>query len=115
VQAQAGDGAMLIERELASEPMVARLGVGDEALGSARGPLDRTPEAARRPGERDVLGVGLDLRAEAAADVTGDAAHAVARDAEHAREVGRELVHALQLSVDRVASGGGVPGAAGRP
>ena len=114
VHAQAGDAAILIERELASEPMVARLSVGDEALGSARGPLDRAPETASRPGERDVLGIGLDLRAEAAADVTGDAAHAIARDAEDAREVGRELMHALQRGVDRVASGGGVPGGEGR-
>ena len=114
VHAQAGDAAILIERELASEPMVARLSVGDEALGSARGPLDRAPETASRPGERDVLGIGLDLRAKAAADVTGDAAHAIARHAEDAREVGRELMHALQRGVDRVASGGGVPGGEGR-
>src|SRR6476659_4234625 len=98
-----------IECELTAQQMVSRLDVADEPLGPARRPFHRAAESAGRPRERHILRVHLDLRAEAAADVAGDAPYAVGRDAEDAREVRRQLMDALKPRVEGVAAGAGIP------
>ncbi len=107
--AEPDDPAAHVERQLARQDVVARLHVADEPFGSARHPLHRTPEMARRPGQRHVFGIHLDLGAEAAPDVAGDAPYALGRHTEDAREIGRELMHALKPGVERVTAGVGVP------
>ena len=107
--AERDDPARRVERELARQHVVARLHVADEPLGPARDPLHRAAQVARRPRERHVLGIHLDLGAESASDVAGDAPNAFGRHAEDAREIGGELMHALEPGVERVAPGGGVP------
>src|SRR4029450_67428 len=87
----------------ALQHVVARLDVADEALGPGRDPLDRAAETPGRPRHRDVLWIDLDLRAEAAADVTGPAADLFGRDAEDPCEIRRVLMHALKAGVQRVA------------
>ena len=109
MHAEGGDVTARIEGQLTREHVIARLGVAEEAFGPARRPLDRTADAARRPREGGVLGIGLDLRAEATADVGRHAAHALGGDAEDAREVEGQRMHALQRRVKRVALGGSVP------
>jgi tetratricopeptide (TPR) repeat protein len=71
--------------------------------------LGRFAEAARRPREGGVFGIGLDLRAEATTDVARHTAHALGGDAEDAREVEGHCMDALQRRVKRVALRGGVP------
>ena len=68
----------------------------------ARDPLDGAADAPGRPRHRDVFGVDLDLRAEAATDIAGHAADVLGRDAEDTREIRRELMHALKPGVEGV-------------
>src|SRR5207249_4419071 len=98
-----------VERQLAPQQMIPRLDVADEPFGPGRRPLHGATEPPRRPRERHVLRIHLDLRAEAAADVRRDTAHALDRDAQDPREVRRQLVDALKPGVQRVAPGAGVP------
>ena len=85
-----------IEGQLSREHVVARLRVGEEALGTAGNPLDGTAQVSRRPRQGGVFGIGLDLRAEAAPDVGRHAAHLRGRDAEDAGKVEGQGVDALQ-------------------
>ena len=64
------------------------MGVGHEALAALRRPLDRAADLAGGPDADGVLGVGIDLRAEAAAHVRSDHAELRFRYPEH---VGAEV------------------------
>ena len=114
MHAEGSDVTARIEGQLTREHVIARLRVGEEAFGPARRPLERTAEAARRPREGGVFGIGLDLRAEATADVGRHTAHALGGDAQDAREVDGQRMDALQRRVKRVALSGGVPLGEGR-
>ncbi len=70
--------AVLVERKLGERLVVAPVRIRRERLGGAiRGPLHRTRELPGGPGDHHVLGVEIDLRAEAAPDVARDHAHLV--------------------------------------
>ena len=80
VGADIGDGVDLqtenpvvpVEGDLGGGDVIAAVGVGQERLGPVRCPLDDAAGLLRRPEADDLLGIGEDLRAEAAADVGGD-------------------------------------------
>ena len=72
LDAEAEEAAVRIERERAARDVVARLVVGDEALGARRHPAHRAAQPARRPRDDRLLGIVLALVAEAAADVGRD-------------------------------------------
>ena len=76
---QAEDPAVGVGRQLRLGDMVAAMGVGHEALGPLGGPLDRPSELHRGVGAGHLLGIDVDLRAEAAADIRGDHAQLVLR------------------------------------
>ena len=114
MHAEGSDVTARIEGQLTREHVIARLGVAEEAFGPARRPLERPAQAARRPREGGIFGIGLDLRAEATTDVGRHAPHAVDRDAEDAREVEGQRMHALKRRVKRVALCDGVPLGEGR-
>ena len=78
-------------------PVVARRHV----LGARLDPLDRAPEPLREREHERLLGVGLELRAEAAAHVGCDHAQLVLRNAEHSGEDEARDVRDLGGRVER--------------
>ena len=104
VHAHGEELAVLVQRELGLGDVVAAVRVGHERLGALGGPLHRPVHLLRRPGDDDVLGVEVDLRAEAAADVGRDDAHLVLGQAEHEGGHQQPLdVRVLARDVERVA------------
>ena len=84
--------------------VIASVRVGHEGLGALGGPLHRSSDALRRPGDDDLLGVVEDLRAEAAAHVGRDHPELVLRDAHHERTHEQpDHVGILAARVERVA------------
>ncbi len=63
--------------------VVAAMRVRHEAFGALRRPLHRPAHLARRPGDDRLLGIVIDLRAEAAAHVGRHDAQLVLRDVQH--------------------------------
>ena len=75
--------------------------VDDHGLGARLDPLHRPPGEARGLCDRELLGVDVDLRAEAAADVGRDHAHLRLRDAaDRGHERAHEVRH-LRRGVER--------------
>ena len=79
---QRQDAAVAVERERAARAVVAALRVAEEALRALAAPADGAAEGARGVRQGDVFGIGGGARAEAAADIAADDAHALARQAE---------------------------------
>ncbi len=111
VRAHVGDGldlqrqelAVLVERQLGMGDMVAAMRVGLEQFAALGGPLDRTADAARRPGDHGLFVVAEDLAAEAAAHVGGDDAQLVLGDAQHeGRQDQAQHVRVLRRRPQRV-------------
>ena len=95
--------AVLVERQLRLRHVVAAVRVREEGLGALRGPLDRAVQLLRRPGDDGLLGVEVDLGAEAAADVGRDHAHLVLGQPQHERRHEQALdVRVLVRDVERV-------------
>ena len=67
------------------------MGVGEKAFQPCRTPLYRSRDPSCRKHQRGVVGVGLDLHAEAAPDVIGEDAELVRRDFEYT--LGQHLAH----------------------
>ena len=63
--------------------MVAAMGISQERLGALAGPLDAAVDLLGRPGQGHILGVQVDLRAEAATHVGRNHAHLVLGQAQH--------------------------------
>ena len=57
--------------------MIAAVGVGEECLAAAGGPLDRTANLARAPRDEDLFGIVKNFRAKAAAHIRRHHAHLV--------------------------------------
>ena len=66
-----GDGAVVLDADLRLHAVVAGMDVGDEALDAVGDELDRTLEQLRERHRRHLVGIGVDLDAERAADVLG--------------------------------------------
>ena len=99
-----GDGAVLLDADLGLHAMVARMDVGDEALDPVGDEFDGPLEQLRQRHRRHLVGIGVHLDAERAADVLGDDADLVLLQVEmlgeqvlhHVRRL-RALVHGHAL------------------
>ncbi len=69
---QPGDAALAVEGHLGVGHVIAAVGVGEAGLGAGGRPLDRPLEAHRAPGGDRLVGVVVDLAAEAAAHLGRD-------------------------------------------
>ncbi len=94
--AQGGDLAVLVERELAGGNHVAAMVVGEEAFGALGAPAHGTADLLSGDQHRRLLGIEEALHAEAAADILGDDAQLFRRDVEHhARQAAADVAGAL--------------------
>ena len=107
--AQCQEPAIRVERQLGIDLLVATLIVAEQRLRARRNPFDRPADAARRPDEDGLLGIGLALHAKAAADIAGDHTDAAFRDMQDLMRQGlADAVHILRAGVERVAAGAGI-------
>ena len=102
-RAHGEEAAVAGERQLDLGDEVAALVVAQERLGARRRELDRTAELARRPEHQAELDEDAVARAEIAADVVGQDAQPVGRDAEHAGELALLPHRAAAAGMQRVA------------
>src|SRR5215510_2543733 len=65
------DGAVVLDADLRLNPMVAGMNVGDEAFDTVGDELDRALEQLRQRHRRHLVGIGVHLDAERAADILG--------------------------------------------
>ena len=70
--------------------MIARVNVGDEAFQPVGDELHRTLEQLRERDRRHLVGIGVHLDAERAADILGDDAHLLLFQAEM---LGEQVLH----------------------
>ena len=75
--------SFFVQRQLRGRDVVPAVGVGHEGLGPLAGPLHRSAQLGRGPGDDRFLGVVVDLGAEAAAHVRRHHAKLAFRDLEH--------------------------------
>ena len=102
--AQAQEVSVGVERQLGDGGEVAALVVGQEAFRAARGPLDRTADALRRPGHQCELRREGVARAEVAAHVAEHGAAALYRHSERDGQPLAGLHHApSRCGMDSVA------------
>ncbi len=100
VDLEGGDGAVLRHADLRLDAMVAGVDVGDEALDPVGDELDRPLEQLRQRHRRHLVGVGVHLDAEGAADVLGQHAHLVLGEVEVLGEQVLHHVRRLRALVD---------------
>ena len=72
VDLEEGDRAVLVDADPALHAMVASVNVGDEALEPVSDELDRAFKQFRQRHYRHLVGIGMHLDAEGAADILGD-------------------------------------------
>ena len=101
--AQRNELAFVVERELHLGHGIARLRIADEGFRTGRLPVYRPFGFLRRHHERDVLRVAGRLHAEGAADVFGDDAQFVVRDAHDGGSLDAHRVRALRTAMQRIA------------
>jgi hypothetical protein len=97
------EAAVPVERQRRLGDLITAVVIGQEAFAAVGGPLHRPAEPPRRPQHQHLLGIGVDLHAEAAAHVRRHHAQPLARQAEHV--VGKliaQAVHTLARGVERV-------------
>ena len=82
--AQPGERAVPAAAELGVLDLATGVGERDEVIGACGRPRDRTPEVARRRGDRRVLDADPRLATERATDTRGDHVHRAGVDAERA-------------------------------
>ena len=98
-----------VERQLDMGDVVAAVRVGHKAFRALGGPFDRPPDFAGGPGDDRLLGVMVDLRAEAAADIGGDDAQFRLGDVEDERAHQQaDHMRVLARRKKRVVAGGAV-------
>ncbi len=102
-QAHGQEFAVGIEREFADDFVIAAMAVGDKAAGALVGPFHRTAERARGVKHANVFGKHGGLHAERAADLAGQNAHVLGRNAERFGNVGAHAEHALRADIKREA------------
>ena len=102
------EGAVLVERQLGVEVVVAAVLVAEEGAAAIVGPFDRTAEQLRGMEEPGIFGVGRALHAERAADIAGEDAHLCRLDVQQGGHLVLEAEGALIAGIERVAIGLGV-------
>ena len=90
----------LLDADLGLDAVVARVDVGDEALDPVGDELHRPLEQLRQRHRRHLVGIGVHLDAERAADVLGEHAHLVLGEAEMLGEQVLHHVRRLRALVD---------------
>ncbi len=93
VHADRLDAPVGVRRDRRGLQLVATVDRRDHRLGARLDPLHRPPGQARGLGDRELLGVDVELRAEAAAHVRRDHAHLRLRDA---ADRGHERAHEVR-------------------
>ncbi len=105
--------AVMVPSSLHADPrlhaVVAGMDVGDEALDAVGDELDRALEQLRQRHRRHLVGIGVHLDAERAADVLGDDAHLVLLEVEVLGEQVLHHVRRLGAVIDGQAPLAGVP------
>ncbi len=109
VHAHAEHLAVAGSRKLHVRGLGAAVAGGDHRLGALLDPLHRRTDLLRRRRGDELLGVGVQLGAEPAADVRGDRAHLGLADPAHDREERAQEVGHLGGAVDDQVVGGRVP------
>ncbi len=109
VDLEGGDGAVVLDADLRLDAVVARMDVGDEAFQPVGDELDRALEQLRQRHRRHLVGIGVHLDAERAADILGDDAHLRVRQAEMLGEQVLHHVRRLRALIDGQALLAGVP------
>ena len=91
------------------DAVVARVDVGDEALDPVGDEFDRPLEQLRQRHRRHLVGIGVHLDAERAADVLGDDAHLMLLEREVLGEQVLHHVRRLRALIDGQALLAGIP------
>ena len=99
------DAAVLRHRDLGVDPVVARVDVGQERFQPVGDELHRPLERDREPHRRHLVGIGVDLDPERAADILRHHPHAVLLEPEMEREDALHHVRRLGRVVDRQVAG----------
>ncbi len=102
---EAEEQALAVERQFGGGGVVARLVIGDEALGPPGDPAHRPAEPARRPGDHRLFGIVLALVAEAAADIGRDHAQRRLGQAELLRHQAADVMRHLRRRIERPSPG----------
>ena len=100
VDLEGGDGAVVLDADLGLDAVVARVDVGDEALDPVGDELHRPLEQLRQRHRRHLVGVGVHLDAERAADVLGEHAHLVMTESQMLGEQVLHHVRRLRALID---------------
>ncbi len=90
VDLERGDRAVFLDADLRFDAVIAGVNVGDEALDPVGDEFHRPLEQLRQRDCRHLVGIGVDLDAERAADVLGDDAHLLVLDVE---VLGEQVLH----------------------
>ena len=90
VDLEGGDGAVFRHADLRLDAMVAGVNVGDETLDAVGDEFHRTPEQLRQRHRRHLVGIGVHLDAEGAADVLGHHPHLMLGEVE---VLGKQVLH----------------------
>ncbi len=90
VDLESRDGAVAGHADLRLDAVVARMDVGDEALEAIGDELDRAAQQLRQRRRRHLVGIGVHLDAERAADVLGQHPHLVLGEPEM---LGEQVLH----------------------
>ena len=90
VDLERGDGAVVLHADLRLDAMIAGVDVGDEALEPVGDEFDRPPQQLRQRHRRHLVGIGVHLDAERAADVLGEHAHLMLFETE---VLGEQVLH----------------------
>ena len=104
VHAQAEELAVGVHREFGFGDVIAAVCIGEKCFRALARPLDRPPDFLRRPRQRHIFRIQINLRAEAAAHVRRDDPQFRFRQRQHERRHQQTLdVRILVRDVDRVA------------
>jgi hypothetical protein len=90
VDLEGSDGAVLVDADLRLDAMIACVNVGDETLDAVGDEFHRAPEKFRQRHRRHLIGIGVHLDAERAADIFGQHAHLLVLEAEM---LGEQILH----------------------
>ncbi len=109
VDLESGNGAVVLDADPGLDAVVAGMDVGDKTFDPVGDEFHRALEQFRQRHRRHLVGIGVHLDAERAADILGEHAHLVLRQAEM---LGKQVLHhvrRLRAVIDRHFLLAGVP------